>query len=242
MAFPYRFPNNSNGFSKKTDWFPSNAIWISAIPDMKTKRHKLNFGNRTVLEQLAICRRVADGFARLPAEHQAKFADTNVIGAADEADAACQEAENLKIALRGALQRRNQKVRAARDAASSAAIGIWLATNGDPAAMLASGLEIVRDKQPVGKPDAPANLRTLPTEFEGTARLRWKRPVRRCWFVVEATTDPAAQSGWKDLMTSFKQTCTVTGLKGGMKYWFRIAASNAHGQGPWSQPVSVWVK
>jgi len=41
---------------------------------------------------------------------------------------------------------------------------------------------------------------------------------------------------------SIRQSCEVTGLKGGLKCWFRVAASNAHGLGPWSQPVSARVK
>jgi hypothetical protein len=34
----------------------------------------------------------------------------------------------------------------------------------------------------------------------------------------------------------------VTGLESGVKCWFRVAATNAHGQGPWSQVVNVRVK
>ena len=206
------------------------------------KRHKLNFGNRTILEQIAICRRVADGIAKLPAEHREKLAKPDVARKTDEVTEACAEVESLKTQLRAALTRRNQKMRAARDAATNAAAGIRSVTFGDPAAMLAAGLGVMRDKQPVGKPDAPGQLRVLPVDFEGTVRLRWKRPVRRCSFAVEATTDPAAQTGWKRQLTCFKQSCTVKDLAGGTKYWFRVAATNAHGQGPWSQPVSAWVK
>jgi len=206
------------------------------------KRHKLNFGNRTVLEQLEICRRVADGIGRLPDEHRAKLPPHDVAARTDEAAQAHAEVESLKTALKAALTRRNDKLRAARDSAGYAASGIVAATAGDPAVMLAAGLDIARDKQPVGLPAAPGQLRVLPVDFEGTVRLRWKRPVRRCSFIVEATTDPAAQTGWQRQLTCFKQSCIVKDLAGGKKYWFRVAASNAHGQGPWSQPVSAWVK
>jgi hypothetical protein len=206
------------------------------------KQPKLNFANRTLLEQIAICRRVADGIAKLPEEHRAALAGHDVAARTDEAAQAHADVENLKAALKAALARRNQKVRAARDAATYAASGITAATAGDPAAMLAAGLGVVRDKQPVGLPAAPAQLRALATDFEGTARLRWKRSVRRCSFAVEATTDPSAQTGWKRQLICFKQSCEVKGLESGKKYWFRIAASNAHGQGPWSQPASAWVK
>jgi hypothetical protein len=206
------------------------------------KKPKLNFGNKTILEQLAICRRVADGAAKLPAEHREKIAEHDVAGRTEEAQQANAEVESLKIALKSALRQRDEKVRAARDASSAAAGLIFIVTNGNAAAMLAAGLDIVRDKQPVGLPDAPGQLRVLPVDFEGTVRLRWKRPVRRCSFIVEATTDPAAQTGWKRQLTCFKQSCTVKDLAGGKKYWLRVAAANAHGQGPWSQPVSAWVK
>lgn len=206
------------------------------------KKPKLNFGNKTILEQLAICQRVADGVARLSTEHREKIAEHDVAGRTAEARQAVAEVESLKIALKSALRRRDDKVRAARDTAGYAASVIAYLTAHNPAAMLAAGLDIVRDKQPIGLPAAPGQLRVLPVDFEGTARLRWKRPVRRCSFDVEATTDPAAQTGWKHQLTCFKQTCTVKDLAGGKKYWFRVGASNAHGQGPWSQPVRASVK
>jgi hypothetical protein len=56
------------------------------------------------------------------------------------------------------------------------------------------------------------------------------------------TTAPAATRGWKQVAISIRQSCEVTGLKSGLKCWFRVAASNAHGLGPWSQPVSARVK
>jgi len=206
------------------------------------KRHKLNFGNRTILEQIAICRRVSAGIAKLPAEHRRQMPFPDVAGKTDEAAVACAEVKQLKTALRTALTRRNQKVRAAREAATNAAAGIRSLTGGDPAAMLAAGLGIAKDRQAIGRPDAPGNVRVVPTDFEGAVRLRWKRPVRRCTFAVEGTTDPAARTGWQRQLTCFKQSCEVTGLESGVKYWFRVAATNAHGQGPWSQPVSARVK
>ncbi len=209
----------------------------------RRKHHKLDFTNRTILEKLAICRRVATGVGRLPDEHRKTLTEQNPItDCIGEAEAATAEVETLKSALKAALQKRNTKVRAACDSATSAALLISVITEGDPAGMLAAGLGVVRDKQPVGKPDATQNVRALMSDFEGRVKLRWKRTVRRCWFDVEATTDPSATTGWKKLVMCFKQTCELTGLESGKKYWFRISASNAHGQGPWSQAVSVWVK
>jgi hypothetical protein len=200
------------------------------------KRFKLGFGNRTILEQIAICRRVADGIAKLPAAHPV----AESVAAASDANA---EVESLKTALRAALARRDTKVHAMRDHTTAAASSIMAATGGEPAALLAAGLGVVKAKQPVGRPDAPTQLRVLGTDFEGKVRLRWKRPVRRCAFLVQLTTDPAAVRGWKPAgVVSIRQTCYVPGLASGEKYWFRVAATNTHGPGPWSQPVSARVK
>jgi hypothetical protein len=206
------------------------------------KRFKLGFGNRSLLEQIAICRRVADGISRLPIEHRRTLARHPVAASVTEATDAYTQVESLKIALRTAMARRNLTVRVVRDHTTAAANGIFAATGGDPLALLAAGVGIVKTKQPVGRPAAPAQLRILSTEFEGTVRLRWKRPVRRCTFTIQTTTAPTATRGWKPAAISLRQTCDVTGLVSGTKYWFRVAATNAHGQGPWSQPVNARVK
>jgi hypothetical protein len=206
------------------------------------KRYKLGFGNRTVLEQIAICQRVAGGIAKLPAKHRQSAAGYPVAASVAEAAEAVAEVESLKTALRAALVKRNTKVSAMRDHTTDAAAVIRIATGGDPVALLAAGVGVAKAKSPVGQPAAPTLLRVVESNFEGAVRLRWKRPVRRCAFAIQMTTAPSALRGWKSVAISIKQSGTVTGLKSGLKCWFRVAASNSHGQGPWSQPVSARVK
>jgi Fibronectin type III domain len=206
------------------------------------KRFKLGFGNRSLLEQIAICRRVADGIGRLPAEPRRTLAHHPVAASVAKAADTYTQVESLKTALRTALARRDSMVRAMREHTTAAANGILAATGGDPLTLLAAGVGIAKTKQPVGRPDAPTRMRILSTEFEGTVRLRWKRPVRRCIFTIQTTTAPMATRGWKHAAISIRQTCDVTGLVSGAKYWFRVSATNAHGQGPWSQPVNARVK
>jgi hypothetical protein len=205
------------------------------------KRFKLGFGNRSLLEQISICRRIADGIGKLPAEHRRDLARHPVAASVTEAADAYTQVESLKIALRAALARRDFMVRAMRQHTTAAANGLTAVT-GDPVTLLAAGVEIAKTKQPVGQPAAPTLMRILSTEFEGTVRLRWKRPVRRCAFIIQITTAPTATRGWKQVAICVRQTCDVKELKSGAKYWFRVAATNAHGQGPWSQPVNARVK
>jgi hypothetical protein len=206
------------------------------------KRFKLGFGNKTVLEQINICRRVASGIGKLPAGQRQALVRHPVAVSVEEATEAVAGVEVLKSALRAGLVKRDKQVAAMRHHTTTAALLINMMTGGDPAALLAAGVGVKKAKQPVGLPGAPMQLRVLSTDFEGKVRLRWKRPVRRCAFIIQITTDRAARTGWKQAAISVKQTCDVTGLAGWKKYWFRVSAINAHGQGPWSQPVSARVK
>lgn len=203
------------------------------------KRFKLGFRNRSVIEQLSICRRVCDGLAKLPQAVRAALAHIPVAATVAEAIEVHNAVETLRSELRVALRKRKLKVAAARKAVTRAALAVFVQTRGNPAGQLAAGLEIQGKRHPVGRPGAPGQLRAVPTQMEGTVRLRWKRPVRRCVFYVEMTAAANAQSGWTQVATSLRQSCEVTGLKNGVKHWFRVAATNAHGQGAWSNPVCV---
>ena len=185
---------------------------------------------------------MAYGIGKLPAEQRQKLACHPVADSVAEAADAVTEVEVLKSTLRAALAERDEKVSAMRNHTTTAAQLINMMTGGDPVALLATGVGVKKAQQPVGKPGAPSLMRVVSTESEGAVRLRWKRPMRRCAFLIQMTTAPAATRGWKQVEISIRQTCTVTGLKSGAKCWFRVAASNSHGQGPWSQPVSARVK
>jgi hypothetical protein len=206
------------------------------------KRFKLGFGNRPISEQINICRRVAHGIGKLPTEQRQKFARLPVAGSVTAAADAVTEVELLKANLRTALAKRDEKTAAMRVLTTAAAQLINMQTEGNPAALLAAGVGVKKPKQPVGTPGAPTLLRVVSTESEGAVSLRWKRPVRRCAFLIQMTTTPAATRGWKQVAISIRQSVTVTGLKSGRKCWFRVSATNAHGQGPWSQPVNARAK
>ncbi len=137
----------------------------------------------------ASCRPNSD---RLLAEHPVV---ESVAAAAD----AVAEVELLKTALRAALQKRNDRAAIMRHHTTRASADIAIATGSDPAALLAAGVGVKKAKQPVGKPGAPTLMRVVSTESEGAVSLRWKRPVRRCVFLIQMTTAPAATRGWKQV-------------------------------------------
>ena len=91
-------------------------------------------------------------------------------------------------------------------------------------------------------PSAPALRAT-----RGNARvtLAWTPPTLNGGSaitrnVIQRSTSPT--SGWVDLSTTIPATArsfTATGLHNGTRYYFRIAAVNAAGAGPWSAVVSA---
>jgi hypothetical protein len=203
------------------------------------KRFKLGFRNRSVREKIAICRRVEDSFGKLPEKHRALAVRIPVASAIEEAIAADARVEALRLELRSAVQDRKVKTRAMCQATTRKASLVLAETMGDPALLLAAGLELEADKRAVGIPGAPEQLSAAATAFEGKVWLGWKRPVRRCAFLVEMTRDLAATKDWKQVTISIRQSCELEGLESGARHWFRVAATNTQGQGPWSNPVCV---
>lgn len=205
------------------------------------KRYKLGLGNKTILEQIAICRRVVSGIGRLPAGQRAAFAGIPVAGSVEAAAQAHAEVMRMKGTLKAAVARCGSVVREMRSQTANAANILMILTNGEPASLMAAGLDVVKDKQSVGQPGAPRFLRVVPMDYQGTVRLRWKRPVRRCIFNIQMSWDKTMRT-WTQAGMCLRQTFDVKNLPSGKRIWFRVGATNAHGPGPWSNPICAWAK
>jgi hypothetical protein len=57
-------------------------------------------------------------------------------------------------------------------------------------------------------------------------------------YIGEQTEDPAGQTGWTHAFVVTKSSASVPGLISGKRYWFRVTALGAAGQGPWSDPAT----
>jgi hypothetical protein len=207
------------------------------------KRFKLGLRNRSADEQLDICERVVARIAALPADQHepTQLADANTTVTALRASQ--QRIATLRTELRTEITNRNQLMRLARDRVYRATLGVGVKNNFDPAKVAACGVEFEAPKNiRVGKPGAVESLCVASHDLEGTIALRWKRPIRRCSFEVQVRVEPFNGSEWQMNQVSISQKCLVKGLKSGVKYWFRVRAINAHGEGPWSGSVSARVR
>ena len=206
--------------------------------------YKLDFRNKSHEEHLELFQRVLRSVEALPAEQRENDYLAELRAVTTQAQNSHARIQSLRAELKTEITRRKTLMAAGRKAAQHAAVGALLkAGYGQPAQILAVGLDVgASTKAPVGRPAAPLNLHAVPTASEGEAKLRWQRTVRRCGFEVQWHTDPTAVEGWHQEVTCFKQKCVVKGLVSGGKYWFRVLATNAHGQSAWSNLASVRVK
>ncbi len=84
---------------------------------------------------------------------------------------------------------------------------------------------------------APQNLRTRPSSFEGSAWLLWQHVPGAMGYILEHTQDPVnGPSSYLAAVT--KSTHLATNLTGGTRYWFRVRALGAAGEGPPSGAVA----
>jgi hypothetical protein len=112
------------------------------------------------------------------------------------------------------------------------------ASGGDEATILSSGLSVRSKATPVGSMSAPQGLSLTAGDKEGQLDGGWD-PVRGAkTYIAEVCLDPITPTGWKSAGVTTKSSITITGLVSGSKYWVRVAAIGAAGQGPWSDPAT----
>jgi len=205
---------------------------------MGLPNYKLDFRNKSVPQKVAICERFIHGVANVPPENRVYVPLDSLQDELADVHAALAEVESLQFRLRAALARRDQAV--ARVCASvrhgASAYRCQAKTVGD---LVGAGLELARHGVRGTIPAAPGKFRALPATHAGTVRLAWTREFRRCCFIVQITTEPAKADSWKLCDTFVTTRSTVTGLRSGVSYWFRVAARNSSGRSPWSKPLPV---
>jgi hypothetical protein len=113
-------------------------------------------------------------------------------------------------------------------------------TDGDDAKIQSAGMALKSKPSPVGAMPAPAALTATASDNDGEVDLSWDAVRGAKSYPAEVSPDPPTQTSWTPAGISTKSYITVKGLKSGTKYWFRVAALGAAGQGPWSDPATKY--
>ena len=201
--------------------------------------YKVGFRNRSANERIAISERFITNVVKVPAPKRPLVRLGELEEALATATAARADYVAVQTELRAARQRYAQAVKVLCDRVTLNVIGLSNGVGNDEAGYLAAGLQLPAPRRSLGRPSAPTHLRVERLAGPGRARLRWNRPLRRGIFSVQVTEDPKAEKGWKEQTKTTKQSVVLKNLHSAMWQWVRVAGFNAHGQGPWSQPVRV---
>lgn len=83
----------------------------------------------------------------------------------------------------------------------------------------------------------PLSLSATSGDNNGEIDLIWEPVFGAKTYVIQRSTRSAEPGRWtqEDIIT--KSSYTISKLRSGQKYWFRVAAVSSNGQGPWSEPV-----
>jgi hypothetical protein len=113
-------------------------------------------------------------------------------------------------------------------------------SDGDEAKIQSAGMTLRSKPSPVGAMTAPTALTATASDSDGEVDLSWDAVRGAKSYPAEVSLDPPTQTSWTPAGISTKSYMTVKRLKSGTKYWFRVAALGAAGQGPWSDPATKY--
>ncbi len=83
----------------------------------------------------------------------------------------------------------------------------------------------------------PLTVFAVAGDLKGEIDLFWE-PIRSAnTYVIQRSSARKEHIRWNQVDIIDKSSYTVTGLKTGHKYWFRVAPVSSKGQGLWSTPV-----
>ena len=111
------------------------------------------------------------------------------------------------------------------------------ASGGDAAKIQSAGFPVRNTPAPIGPLPAPTELEAQPSHSEGHVNLWWKGVRGASSYVVERAQD-ASLLNWVQALTTTKSRAVVNSMTSGARYWFRVAAVGAAGQGAWTDAIS----
>jgi predicted phage tail protein len=199
---------------------------------------KLNFGRLSVPEKVALTRRVVTrmtGNAHFISPQPSLSAIT---AAADALEQAESEAQIARQEAKAKTTTRNNKEDDLNRLMTQAAGYVTAISGGDEETIQSAGMDVRAAPGTSTAPSQPPALGATAGDHDGTMDLSWDPVVDANSYVIEISPDPVTATSWRHQGISTKSTFTVMGLTSGARVWFRVAAVNASGQSPWSDPAT----
>lgn len=148
-------------------------------------------------------------------------------------------ADTARAAAKAATSLQDDAAAAFDAAVISVAAYVQKASGGDKAKIESAGFDVCAERTPPSALPAPTDVQAVASEFAGCADLSWNLDRDARLFLIERAED-AAELAFRQVATATKKSASVNAMVSRKKYWFRLAAAGPAGQGPWSEPVSVF--
>lgn len=200
---------------------------------------KLNFSRLPVTEKIAKARQIVTaltGNASFPTPTPALAGVTTAINDLEAAFTASQAARQ-EAKLKTTDQNSKEDI---VDRLLTQLASYVEAVAGDNESLIQSAAMDLR-AAPVSATDTPPRPNALAVtagDTDGEVDLTWDTIEGGKSYVVEKSVDPPTPTSWGHAGVSTKSRTTINGLTSGTRYWFRVAAVNARGQGGWSDPAT----
>lgn len=208
---------------------------------MKTKKAKvkLNLKNLTVEEKIVFSKQIVTsltGNTNFATPVPALATVTPIITAAEQANADVKLARQIVATKVSVL---DDKLSDLDTALNQLASYVESIAKGDESKIKSAGMLVKAQSTPVGIPPAPENFLAV-AHSEGEIALSWDSVKGTKSYVIQIATDISGSGNWAMAKVSTKSKADITKLESGTKYWFRVAAVGAAGQGPWSDPATKY--
>ena len=110
------------------------------------------------------------------------------------------------------------------------------ATGGNAGKILSAGFDVANPPVPLPVPElvAVTGVTVALNGTPGHSKVNWNAVGGADGYLVQGSADPITPTSWQMPQIAMKLMCDTNGATAGEKYWYRVAAFNGGGQGPWS--------
>ena len=105
----------------------------------------------------------------------------------------------------------------------------------DDTLITSAGMETKAAASAPTLPSVPQAVSAAAGDHDGELVLWWRPVPNAKSYIIESSTDPATVTSWEHVGIATSASKTITSLKSGTRFWFRVAAVGAGGQSGWSE-------
>jgi hypothetical protein len=199
---------------------------------------KLNFARLSVPEKIALARRIVAAMTGNTHFTTPQPSLATLIAAIDALEQAESEAQAARQQAKLKTTTRNNKEDDLGLLMTQSVGYVTAIAGGDEVIIQSAGMDVRATPGTSTAPGQPSALGATAGDHDGTMDLSWDPIVEAASYTIDKSPDPPTPASWTHLGVSTKSTFTATNLQTGTRVWFRVAAVNANGQSPWSDPAT----